>query len=204
MAAKRPFRLWWHIGLGLLALFVVLAAVDFSAFIGRVKRLETPALPPSADAVVVLTGAPGRIPVALDLAAEGAGQRVLISGVAEGVSLEAIAARQGGPAEVYACCVDLGARARTTIGNGEETARWARARGYDRLIVVTSDYHMPRSLIELRRSMPEAEFLPWPVRTGLDPDQTFRDPGTFRGLLTEWAKYRVTALFRERAVAERM
>ena len=59
---------------------------------------------------------------------------------------------------------------------------------------MTSDYHMQRSLLLLRRAMPDIELQPYPVRTVVDPSALLRDPKSFRGVLTEWAKWRVTAL----------
>ena len=41
------------------------------------------------------------------------------------------------------------------MGNAAETAAWARSHGYEHLIVVTSDYHMPRALLELQAAMPD-------------------------------------------------
>ena len=56
--------------------------------------------------------------------------------------------------QLFNCCVDLGYEALDTVGNADETRTWARSNGYTRLIVVTSRYHMPRSLAELALAMP--------------------------------------------------
>lgn len=196
--AQRSFRSHWvtQTILATLLFALIVAVVDFILYTQRVDRMQPPEPMPTADAVVVLTGAPGRIPVALDLVAKGAGARVLVSGVHPDTTLDQIRENQGGPADIYACCTDLGALARSTIGNGVETAEWARANGYTSLIVVTSDYHMPRSLIELRRAMPDVELYPYPVRTSLDPGAVWSDVTSFRGLVYEWAKYRITWVFR--------
>ena len=108
--------------------------------------------------------------------------------------MDDLVALAGGAPETYACCVDIGYRAETTIGNAEEAAVWAYERNYTQLIIVTSDYHMPRSLILLQRAMPDIELQPYPVRTVVDPSAILRDSKSFRGVLTEWAKWRVTAL----------
>ena len=52
------------------------------------------------------------------------------------------------------CCVDLDYSAINTEGNAIETKRWAHRRGIRSLIVVTSNYHMPRAMAELRASFP--------------------------------------------------
>ena len=58
-------------------------------------------------------------------------------------------------AQRFDCCADLGFMAADTHGNAQETADWARAHRYKSLIVVTANYHMPRSLTRiLRRACP--------------------------------------------------
>ena len=64
--------------------------------------------------------------------------------------------------QVFADRVDVD-YAHTTTGNAEETRAWAKAKGYTRLIVVTSSYHMPRSMLEFTRAMPDIEIVPNPV-----------------------------------------
>ncbi len=188
------FQTLWAVG----GLIVLLSVIDFVAFTQRVSRLRAPEDMPRADAVVVLTGGAGRIAIGVDLVRAGHGERLLVTGTNPQTTLADLEASQGGAPEVYRCCVDLGSDARTTIGNGTETAAWARARGFRQVIVVTSDWHMPRSMIELERSMPEAEFLPYPVRTKPDPTKTWNDPDVFRAMLYEWSKYRITAFLRTR------
>jgi uncharacterized SAM-binding protein YcdF (DUF218 family) len=78
------------------------------------------------------------------------------------------------------------------LGNASETAAWAREHRFTRLILVTDDYHMPRSLAELELAIPEAEIYPYPVRT------RWTDPALWRSDLTaatrlggEYVKYLV-------------
>jgi uncharacterized SAM-binding protein YcdF (DUF218 family) len=177
-------------------IFVLLAVVafDFLMFARRAAD-SVPATVQQADAIVALTGGSGlRIAAGVGLVTAGHGERLLISGVNPDVVMDDLVALAGGAPETYACCVDIGYRAETTIGNAEETAAWAYERGYSQLVIVTSDYHMPRSLILLQRAMPDIELRPYPVRTVVDPSAILRDSKSFRGVLTEWAKWRVTAL----------
>lgn len=169
-------------------------AFDFLMFARRASE-SVPATARPADAIVALTGGSGRrIAAGIELMSAGRGQRLLISGVNPDVDMDDLIALAGGSPETYACCVDIGYRAETTIGNAEETAAWAYERGYTHLIIVTSDYHMPRSLLLLQRAMPDITLQPYPVRTVVDPSAVLSDSRSFRGVLTEWAKWRVTAL----------
>ncbi|MBR9808522.1 MAG: YdcF family protein [Alphaproteobacteria bacterium] len=170
------------------------AAVDFILFANRVAS-ATHEEDARADGIVALTGGSGiRIAAGVELVAEDRAQRLLISGVNPDVTRQELINLAGGSEEVWACCVDIGYMAESTKGNAEETAAWAYERDYERLIIVTSDYHMPRSLIVLQKTMPDMELIPWPVRTVNDPSSIWSDPDSFRGVLTEWLKWRVTTL----------
>ena len=94
-----------------------------------------------------------------------------------------------------ACCVTLGRAASTTEGNGSEVAEWARRYGFTRVIVVTSDYHMDRAMLELQRAMPEGQFTPHAVTSLKVPaNRWYTDASTARRLFGEWIKYRIAAL----------
>ena len=173
---------------------LAVAAVDFVLFANRVASAEHDAAA-TADGIVALTGGSGiRIAAGLDLVAEGRGERLLISGVNRDVTREDLIVLAGGSEAVWDCCVDIGYMAESTKGNAEETAAWAYERDYETLIIVTSDYHMPRSLIVLQQTMPDIRLIAWPVRTVNDPSSIWTDPSSFRGVLTEWLKWRVTTL----------
>jgi uncharacterized SAM-binding protein YcdF (DUF218 family) len=168
----------------------VLFVAGFWSFAERVRREPQP--PPQAEAIVVLTGAPGRLPVAVELLEQRKGERLLISGVNRNATNEEIFLAQGIDSELGSCCVDLGRAADDTLGNAAETATWARGHRYRRLILVTDDYHMPRSYAELSLAMPEAEIHPYPVRTRwTDPTLWRSDLGAAGRLGAEYVKYLV-------------
>jgi len=194
-AARRRTRIIRQTIAALIVFALLIAVADFLIFAGRVSDSRAPEPGAKADAVVVLTGGPGRIPAGLDLVADGIADRVLISGVNPGIGLTEIEANQGGPPEIYACCTDIGAWATSTITNAQEAAAWARRNNYDRLLLVTSDYHMPRALIEFRRSLPDAEIIAWPVSSEA-ASAAGGTPNGFRLLVREWFKYRVAWLIR--------
>jgi uncharacterized SAM-binding protein YcdF (DUF218 family) len=177
----------------LAALFVVLLiwVVGLVAFAQRIERSIPPTEPPVADAVVALTGASDlRLEAAARLLERGKGKRLLISGVNREASRDDILEVSRAVKPIYDCCVDLGYTAADTIGNAGEIAEWARGKGFTRLIVVTSDYHMPRSILEIRAAMPEAALIEYPVATGLvDVRSWWRKEGDARRLIVEYSKY---------------
>jgi uncharacterized SAM-binding protein YcdF (DUF218 family) len=101
---------------------------------------------------------------AAELLARGQARRLLITGVnraTQGADLEKILPVSK---KLFSCCVDLGYRALDTAGNARETRDWARHRNLrGPLIVVTSNYHMPRALVELSAALPGFRLFPFPV-----------------------------------------
>lgn len=161
----------------------------FAAFATHVARLSTPVELADADAIIVLTGGEKRLDAAVDLLRSGKGQRLLISGVHPSARLVDLQRATGGDANLFSCCVDIDRAALDTIGNAEESAKWVNLHAYDSVIVVTNNYHMPRSLLELRRSI-DAELLPYPVvNTRLDDGSWLTNREALRVLFTEYAKY---------------
>jgi len=166
--------------------FIILTAygLGFALFV-REARTYTPDMAARADAIVVLTGGPNRVRTGVERLQAHAGERLLISGVNPGVPVADIAAAADAPANLFDCCVDVGARAADTIGNAAETAAWSRQHGYDDLVVVTSDYHMPRALLELQAAMPEVTLHAY----GAPAPAPWSGPNEARRWLTEYSKY---------------
>lgn len=121
-----------------------------------------------ADGIVVYTGLGGaRVATAMALMGDGAGSRLLISGVNPEISRDELAKLWPGEIAAFDCCVDLGLEARSTEGNALEVRDWARDHGFGSLILVTSDYHMPRALLETRAKLPDIAIIAHPVESGL-------------------------------------
>jgi uncharacterized SAM-binding protein YcdF (DUF218 family) len=143
-----------------------------------------------ADAIVALTGGEARIPQAVKLLAQGKGRRLLISGVNPVTTREELADLAPGNRRLFRCCVDAGREARDTIGNADETSQWVRERQFKSLIVVTSSYHMPRSIAELRRTLPDVRLIPVPVQPrNVHVNAWWLHPGTLQLLLGEYVKF---------------
>lgn len=143
-----------------------------------------------ASAIVALTGGSTRIATALELLAEKKGARLLISGV--NATTKIIDIKQFNPTHegLFDCCVDVERVAEDTIGNAVESAKWVKQNGYKSLIVVTSAYHMPRSLVEFHRQMPEVKLIPYAVPLeSISEAGWWREPDTLRFMLSEYIKY---------------
>ena len=179
-------------GLSALLVAAVIWAAGLLAFAERVERSTPAPQPPRADGVVALTGAGSneRIGAAVELLADGKARRMLVSGVSREASREDIRVVSRAVRRLYDCCVDLGFDAANTLGNARETQEWARAMRYDRLIVVTADYHMPRAMLELRGAMPGKRLTPYPVETPvINSARWWRTTGAARLMVLEYCKY---------------
>ena len=192
-APERSRRTGLLLALGSAALalltFLFVAGAGFIAFVATLERYERDPQR-RADAIVALTGGAQRIGDAIDLLAKGYGRRLLITGVNERTSRQEIARLNPGQRRLFDCCVDLDYRARNTVGNAVETRRWMDGNRFGSLIVVTSNYHMPRTLLELDAALPGAEKVPFPVvHEGTQADDWWRNPATARLLASEYVKY---------------
>lgn len=174
-----------------IAILALIWLIGLFAFAERVRGYTPADEPARADAIVALTGPSAeRVNAAIRLLEQDKGDRVLISGVNREVRRQELRALTPGSNKLFNCCVDLGFEAEDTIGNAQEIAAWARAKNYDSLIVVTSDYHMPRALTEIRAAAPGMELTPYAVETpSLDDSRWWRAAVTARRMTLEYMKY---------------
>lgn len=163
-------------------------ALGFLWFASRVPAGEVK-LSGAADGIVVLTGDASRISEAIELLAERRGQRLLISGANRSTTAAEISRLNPEFARWVRCCVDFD-RSLNTLGNAIETRRWAERRRFRSLIVVTSDYHMPRALAEIAHQLPDARLVPFPVISErLRAAPWWTNGPVVRLLFTEYLKY---------------
>ena len=177
--------------LTLIGIVALVWLVGLFAFADRVRNLTPASEPTRADAIVALTGPSAeRVNEAIRLLEQDKGDRVLISGVNREVRRQELRALTPGSSRLFNCCVDLGFEAEDTSGNAQEIAAWARSKDYDSLIVVTSDYHMPRALLEIRGMAPEVTLTPYAVSTpSLDNSRWWRAATATRRMTLEYMKY---------------
>ena len=129
---------------------------------------EATPLAVATDAVVVLTGGPGRLARGVAVMQAGSARRMLVSGVGEAVTRAELAATLDDGADgrsldaaarlanrrLLAAQVDLGYSAVDTRSNAAETTDWMAANNFKSLRLVTSAWHMRRAELELRAQLP--------------------------------------------------
>jgi uncharacterized SAM-binding protein YcdF (DUF218 family) len=183
--------LWLPLRLGLLGLAVI-ALVWLAGLVWFADSIpdQVTDATTATDAIVVLTGGSQRLTAGLDLLAAGKARKLLVSGVHQGVELAELLRVQHHPEDWMSCCITLGHAADNTLGNALETAAWMEQEKFRSLRLVTAGYHMPRSLLEFRRAMPEIEIIAHPVF----PEQVKQAnwwawPGTATLIIGEYHKY---------------
>ncbi len=146
-----------------LRLIFFLAAAWAGGFLWFYTRLPQNSLAPLADTktdgIIVLTGGEGRVERGLASLAAGHAKRLLISGANPETTAAQIAARTATSLRLFSCCVDIGYDAGNTIGNADEAASWVAKNKYASVRMVTSRYHVPRSLLELRARMANTQII---------------------------------------------
>ena len=132
------------------------------------------------DAIIVPTGAAGRIERGLELLAAGQADELLVTGVDPEVKAAEFAEQFGASMAQMECCVTLGYLAVDTRSNAAETARWVAERKARTIRLVTTDWHMRRTYGEVRDALP----------TNVDIVQdAVRSEPSFRTLFLEYHKF---------------
>jgi uncharacterized SAM-binding protein YcdF (DUF218 family) len=204
MTGRGPAHIWLArlrtLVLAVLAIALAAAGIGFLAFVSQLREAE--ARPDrKADGIVVLTGGSSRVSDAVELLAAGYGKRLLISGVHPASAVSDISRSLSENQSFLNCCVDLDHFAQNTQGNAEQARLWAHERGFRSVIVVTSNYHMPRAIVEFSHAMPDVILIPYAVVGEKWRDEPWwASSTTMRLVLSEYLKY-VAAEIRLRLAA---
>lgn len=158
----------------LLALLFILWFLGLVAFAIFLPRPADPQY--RTDAVVVLTGAPGRFQRGLEILEAGKADRLLVSGVDPSVRRPELEEALEVPRKLSRCCIDLDKASVDTISNARETARWLMGHRFRSVRLVTSDWHMRRARLELAHSLSgEIEIVDDAVQSELSLTQLFKE-----------------------------
>lgn len=147
------------------------------------------------EAIVVLTGGRMRFEEGFALLKAGYAQHMFVSGAGHGVTVRDLfmAASSECTAEdmVAMAQIEVGHEALDTRGNAQEVAQWTAERHITSLLIVTSGYHMPRSLLYLHEALPkDTRIVPFAVLSDqVKLEAWWSHPGTRDLMLAEYHKY---------------
>ncbi len=136
--------------------FWVIGFVFFALYSFSLKYTK----PQKADAIVVLTGSADRINTAFQLLQDNKAEKLFISGVNSKVSIGALFQKID---ENMVNRIHLGYKADNTYENAMETNLWLQQNNISSILLVTSFYHMPRSIFEIKERIKNVEIIPYPV-----------------------------------------
>lgn len=159
--------------------------VGFFVFLGNIPTHIYDKNTPT-DAIVVLTGDNARIETGLALLKQGLAPKLFISGVEEKFASNTIARVRKKGFKMYSD-VTLGYQADTTTENALETAEWITLEKLDSIRLVTSHYHMVRSLLEFKRRLPKTRIIPHPI-TPIGAQNWWQSPRGIRLVFLEYNK----------------
>jgi uncharacterized SAM-binding protein YcdF (DUF218 family) len=167
----------------LVALILTVLFVDFvyKTFSVRQRDVRT-------DAVVVLAGGKGRIEEGVRLYREGKGERLFLIGVDPSVRKSDLFVEkpgQRGGDQVY-----LEKVSRNTLENAILARQMLITYNVRSMLLITSRYHMKRSLLLFRQVFPkDVAIYPYPVTVGSSADGWWSHGGSIRLLFSEFYKY---------------
>lgn len=146
------------------------------------------------DAIVVLTGGRNRISEAVELLNAGLADKLFISGVEKNTSLQAICKSQDIPLPQKKVLLEK--KSTNTIENAIETQSWIKKNNISSIRLVTSNYHLPRSVQEFQYQNPSLTIIPHPVFSDFVAKKWWKKGRSFCLIAMEYNKFLYVWLFR--------
>tara|TARA_B100001057_G_C22565056_1_gene838846 strand:- start:96 stop:671 length:576 start_codon:yes stop_codon:yes gene_type:complete len=136
------------------------------------------------DGIVVLTGDQFRIAKGIELLKRNPNKKLLISGVNKNINPVDIMKEFPNSKNFFQCCIDIGKDAKNTFENIIETFEWMKSNEFTSIIIVTSDYHLPRVKLEINRFIDNQQIFYEAVKTD-ESDSILR----LKKITLEYIKY---------------
>jgi uncharacterized SAM-binding protein YcdF (DUF218 family) len=170
----------------ILTLFLILILSHFIFFLSLVKNFKSDySAFTSIDSIVVLTGDKFRISKGMEILSNGIGEKLLLSGVNKNIKIINIKNEFPKYKNYFDCCVDIDNISSNTFENSRETFLWLEKNKYISVLVVSSDYHMPRVKLEFERFFETGNTYYHPVNSNNDVNAI----GKIKKLFFEYVKY---------------
>ncbi len=128
----------------------------------------------SGVGIVVFTGGKGRIEKGIELLKNGYGEKLFVSSVFSKTDIKSKLKMNDNEDLLYECCISFDRNAKNTIENVLEVELWLeKNKEINKLILVSSYYHLPRALIIIKKRLPDFEIMVVPAIKDLDFSSAF-------------------------------
>ncbi len=180
----------------LISILVILIAVWLAGFLvfADIINSYSAAKDEPTEAIIALTGGRNRIAEAVRLLNQGKAEKLFISGVNKATDLKAIQERQALKIDTDRE-IALGTEATNTVENAIETKEWLEKNHIKSIRLVTSNYHIPRSIIEFKVHNPALKIIIHPVYSEKVDKKWWKSWHTFSLIFLEYNKFLYVYIF---------
>ena len=152
--------------------------------------------------IVILTGGANRIKDGLKIIenfkiSKIINYKILVSGTGMGFTKSSLKKklRPNFNSHLIQCCIDLDGVSKNTLTNASETFKWTTKNDIKEFILITSNYHMPRAILEFKNVMPNLKIYTYAITPKKhDIKNWLSSYQTFSLVFTEYCKFIIAGL----------
>ena len=196
---KSIYKIFFSIIIINILIFFVISLFNYKERIQSLKAYSSN----KAYNIVILTGGSNRIKDGLKIInsfdkTKIMNIKLLISGTGKGFSISNVIKLF--PKDQYLnkfvrCCVKLDSKSKNTYSNATETFKWAKKNNIKTFILATSNYHMPRAILEFKAQMPDFQIITHPITPQkVDINNWVYSFETFTLIFIEYSKFLIAKL----------
>ena len=152
--------------------------------------------------IVILTGGANRIKDGLKIIqdfknSKNINYKILVSGTGMGFTKSSLKNKLGPNfnSQLIQCCIDLDGVSKNTLTNASETFKWTNKNDIKEFILITSNYHMPRAILEFKNVMPNLKIYTYAITPKKHNIKNWLSSyQTFSLVFTEYCKFIIAGL----------
>ena len=152
--------------------------------------------------IVILTGGANRIKDGLKIIqdfknSKNINYKILVSGTGMGFTKSSLKKKLGPNfnSQLIQCCIDLDGVSKNTLTNASETFKWTNKNDIKEFILITSNYHMPRAILEFKNVMPNLKIYTYAITPKKHNIKNWLSSyQTFSLVFTEYCKFIIAGL----------
>jgi len=170
--------------------------IELNSFKEKILTLQKYPINLSSN-VVILTGGTNRIKEGFEVIYKLdkksiSNLKVLVSGTGKGFSKLSLQEKLNPNFDLrlIECCVELDDVSQDTYSNAVETSKWVSKNNIEEILLITSNYHIPRSILEFQNKMPNLKILYYPITPKQHQiNNWLKSFETFSLIFIEYCKY---------------